>query len=405
MAPDFRDSFLLDPTVTFLNHGSFGACPKPVFEEYQRWQRELERQPVEFIGRRYNGLMRAAREALAEYVGTVADNLVYVPNATVALNIVARSLKLQPSDEILTTDHEYGAIERTWRFVCGQTGARLVTQSIPLPLTTPEAFIAALWAGVTPRTRVICLSHITSPTALIFPVEAVCRRAREAGLLTVVDGAHTVGQLPLALDTLGADVYTSNCHKWLCAPKGSAFLYARPEVQPLIEPLIVSWGYEADAPGPSRFIDEHEYTGTRDIAAYLATPAAIEFTRANEWEQVRAECHALAVEVQHRLAALTGQAPFSGPEAFVQMVAAPLSAATTVALSPVQASLAPAPLPPCDVAVLKSRLYDEYRIEVPVYRWQGRPVIRVSLQAYNSRDDVDKLLDALAALLPTVLSG
>jgi isopenicillin-N epimerase len=380
MAPALRDQFLLDPTVTFLNHGSFGACPRPVFEEYQRWQRELERQPVEFIGRRYNGLMRAAREALAEYVGTAAEDLVYVPNATVALNIVARSLKLQPGDEILTTDHEYGAIARTWRFVCAQTGARLVTQSIPLPLTTTEDFVDALWVGVTSRTRVISLSHLTSPTALIFPVEAVCRRARDAGLFTVIDGAHTVGQLPLDLDALGADVYTSNCHKWLCAPKGSAFLCARPEAQPLIEPLIVSWGYQAETPGPSRFVDEHEYTGTRDIAAYLATPAAIEFTRAHEWDQVRADCHVLAVEAQQRLAALTSEAPFSGPEHFAQMMSMPL--------------------PDCDVTELKVRLYDDYRIEVPVSRWQGRAVIRVSVQAYNTRADVDKLLDALKALLP-----
>jgi isopenicillin-N epimerase len=382
MAPALRDQFLLDPTVTFLNHGSFGACPRPVFEEYQRWQRELERQPVEFIGRRYNGLMRAAREALAENVGAAADNLVYVPNATVALNIVARSLKLQPGDEILTTDHEYGAIERTWRFVCAQTGARLVTQSIPLPLTTPDEFVEALWTGVTPHTRVICLSHITSPTALLFPVEAVCRRAREAGVLTVVDGAHTVGQLPLNLDASGADVYTSNCHKWLCAPKGSAFLYARPEIQPLIEPLIVSWGYEAEVPGPSRFIDEQEYTGTRDIAAYLATPAAIEFMRANDWDHVRAECHALAIEVWQQLTTLTGLSPFSGPEHFAQMVAVPL--------------------PPCDVAVLKSRLYDECHVEVPIYRWQGRPVIRVSVQAYNTHSDMERLMEGLTALLPQV---
>lgn len=377
-----RDSFLLDPTVTFLNHGSFGACPRPVFDEYQRWQRELERQPVEFIGRRFNKLMRAARQALAGYVGTAADNLVYVPNATVALNIAARSLKLQPGDEILTTDHEYGAIERMWRFVCAQSGARLVTQPIPLPLTTPEAFSEALWAGVTPRTRVLCLSHITSPTALIFPVAAVCRRAREAGLLTLVDGAHAVGQLPLDLDSLGADVYTSNCHKWLCAPKGSAFLHARPEIQPLIEPLVVSWGYEAEAPGPSRFIDEQEYTGTRDFAAYLATPAAIEFICVHDWDRVRAECHALAVEAQQRLATLTGLAPFSGPEHSAQMVAAPL--------------------PECDVAQLKARLYDEHRIEVPVYRWQGRPVIRVSVQAYNTRAHIDRLIDALTRLLPSV---
>jgi isopenicillin-N epimerase len=377
-----KAEFLLDPEVIFLNHGSFGACPRPVFEDYQRWQRELERQPVEFLGRRFNGLMRAAREALAGYVGTAADNLVYVPNATVALNIAARSLKLQPGDEVLITDHEYGAIERVWRFVCAQTGARLVTQPIPLPLTSADDFVEALWAGVTPRTRVVCLSHITSPTALIFPVEAVCRRAREAGLLTVVDGAHAVGQLPLALDSLGADVYTSNCHKWLCAPKGSAFLYVRPEIQPLIEPLIVSWGYEAETPGPSRFIDEQEYTGTRDIAAYLATPAAIRFQAERNWPQVRERSHALLRWTRAQLIELTRQAPLcaDSPEWFGQMAAVAL--------------------PQVEVAALKERLYADYRIEAPVYRWKDRCLLRVSVQGYNSPEDVGALARALEHLLP-----
>ncbi|MDW8327581.1 MAG: aminotransferase class V-fold PLP-dependent enzyme [Anaerolineales bacterium] len=377
-----KAEFLLDPDIIFLNHGSFGACPRPVFEEYQRWQRELERQPVEFLGRRFNGLMRAAREALAGYVGTAADNLVYVPNATTALNIVARSLKLQPGDEVLITDHEYGAIVRLWRFVCAQTGARLVIQSIPVPLTSADEFVEALWAGVTPRTRVLCLSHITSPTALIFPVEAVCRRAREAGLLTVVDGAHTAGQLPLALDSLGADVYTGNCHKWLCAPKGSAFLYVRPEFQPLIEPLIVSWGYEAEAPGPSRFIDEQEYTGTRDIAAYLATPAAIRFQAERNWPQVRERCHALLRRARAQLIDLTRQAPLcaDSSEWFGQMAAVAL--------------------PEVDVAELKERLYADYRIEVPVYRWGDRCLLRVSVQGYNSSEDLGALVGALEQLLP-----
>lgn len=377
-----RDEFLLRPEIVFLNHGSFGACPKPVFDEYQRWQLELERQPVEFLGRRFASLMHIAREKLAAYVGTQVDHLVYVPNVTTAINIVARSLNLEPGDEVLTTDHEYGAIERTWRFVCTKRGARYVSQPIPVPVTTPEAVLDALWRGVTPRTRVITLSHITSPTALTLPVEAICRRAREAGLLTIVDGAHTIGQIPLALDELGADIYTSNCHKWLCAPKGSAFLYARPDVQPWLEPLIVSWGWQSETPSPSRFIDEQEYTGTRDIAAYLATPAAIEFLQARRWDQVRTECHALAVEAQARVAALARETVLSSPEWFVQMVSAPL--------------------PPCDLATLKTRLYDEFQVEVPLVRWNGRCLMRISIQGYNTRADIDRLVQGLEALLPAV---
>ena len=221
-APLSRDLFLLNPDIVFLNHGSFGATPRPVFENYQYWQRELEWQPVEFLGRRMADLLRHARTALADYVHTLADNLVYVPNATTGLNIAARSLKLQPGDEILATDHEYGAMDRMWRWMARKTGAIYKRQPVPLPVTTADEFIEQVWAGVTPRTRVLFVSHITSPTALIFPVQALCARARRAGILSIIDGAHAVGQIPLDLEQLGADVYTSNAHNSSFA-KGEVF--------------------------------------------------------------------------------------------------------------------------------------------------------------------------------------
>ena len=381
LPPLTKELFLLDPDVVFLNHGSFGATPRPVFEKYQWWQRELERQPVEFLGRRFTDLMRQAREALAAYVHTDADNLVYVPNATTGLNIVARSLHLNPGDEILTTDHEYGALDRTWRFICRQTGAVYLPQPIPLPVTTAEDFIERVWAGVTPRTRVLFLSHITSPTALTFPIQALCRRARDAGIISVIDGAHTVGQIPLDMEALGADFYSSNLHKWLCCPKGTAFLYARPEMQKMLEPLVVSWGYQAEKPSASRFVDEQEWTGTRDIAAYLTTPEAIQFYQVHRWEDVRLQCHALVQQARERITALTQLPPLSPDSAswYMQMV--------TLAL------------PPCDAAQLKARLYDEFHIEAPVIQWQNKPYLRVSIQAYNTQGDVDRLLQALEKLL------
>lgn len=207
--------FMLPREISFLNHGSFGARPRPVFEEYQRWQRELEAQPVEFLGRRYDALLAEAREPLAEYVGTRRDNLVWVPNTTQGINIIARSLDLKPGAEVLGTNHEYGAVERTWRYICGLRGATYRIQTIPTPVMTPEAMVEALWQGVTERTLVIVVSHITSPTALIFPVAEIARRAREAGILTVIDGAHAPGQVDLNLEEIGADFYTGNCHKWL----------------------------------------------------------------------------------------------------------------------------------------------------------------------------------------------
>jgi isopenicillin-N epimerase len=377
-----KEYFLLDPEVVFLNHGSFGATPKPVFEEYQRWQRELERQPVEFLGRRHNDLMKTARDALAAYLGTAAENVIYSQNVTIALNIVARSLKLGPGDEVLSTDHEYGALDRTWRFLSKERGFAYINQPIPVPLTTPANFLEAFWRGVTTRTRVIFLSHITSPTALVFPVEAIVRRAREAGILTIVDGAHAPGQIPLALDALGADFYGGNLHKWLCAPKGAGFLYARPEVQHLLKPLVVSWGYEAETPSGSNFVDYHEWWGTRDLSAFLAVPAAIEFQRQFHWDEVRAACHDLAVESQQRLRDLTGLDPLHSDDGdwFCQMFTAPLPA-------------------DADILTLKARLYDEYRVEVPLIAWKEHKLIRVSIQAYNSRRDVDSLLHALKSCL------
>ncbi len=379
-APLPKDLFLLDPDVVFLNHGSFGATPRPVFEKYLEWQRELERQPVEFLGVRLSGLLREARAQLATYVHTARDNLVFVSNATTGCNIVARSLALQPGDEILTTDHEYGAMDRMWRFMSNKTGAVYKRQPIPLPVTTPADFVEAVWSGVTPRTRVLFLSHITSPTALTFPVRELCRRTRAAGILSLVDGAHALGQLPLDLDALGADFYTSNAHKWLCAPKGAAFLYARPEVQSLVEPLVVSWGYQADPPGASRFIDEQEWTGTRDPSAWLAVPEAIRFVEGHAWDSVRAGCHALARYARERITALTGLPPIS-PDSmdwYVQMVTLPL--------------------PPCDPVQFKRRLLDEFHIEIPLIVWQERPFIRVSVQAYNTLEDIDRLVDALQVL-------
>jgi isopenicillin-N epimerase len=376
--------FLVRPDIIFLNHGSFGACPRPVFDAYQAWQRELERQPVEFLGRRFDDLLRAARKALAAYVNCDADDLVYVPNATTGLNIVARSLPLRAGDEIVTTDHEYGALERTWTFVCEKTGAVYKPVPIPVPLTTSADFVERVWAAVTPRTRVLFLSHLASPTALIFPIQALVRRARDAGILSVIDGAHAPGQIPLDLSALDADFYSGNCHKWMLAPKGSAFLYARRAVQNLIEPLVVSWGWRPEKPARSKFTQEQEWQGTRDIAAYLAVPAAIDFMNAHNWDAVRADCHALARYARETISHLTGLSPLS-PETdewFSQMLSLPL--------------------PSRNPDLLKQRLYDEYKIEVPILTWQNRHLIRVSIQAYNTRAHVDALTAALHELLPSV---
>ncbi len=380
-----RNSFLLQPGVVFLNHGSFGACPRPVFDAYQAWQLELERQPVEFLGRRAATLLREARDALGAFVGADAGDLVYVPNATTGLNIVARSLPLEPGDEVLGTDHEYGALDRAWRFVCAKRDARYIRQPVPLPVKSAQQVVQAVWSGVTGRTRVLFLSHITSPTAIILPVAELVRCARDAGIITVIDGAHAPGQIPLDLATLGADFYSGNAHKWLSSPKGSAFLYARREMQCILEPLVVSWGWEPEKPVSSRFVAANEYQGTRDIAAYLAVPAAIRFMAEHDWPRVQRACHELVRYARERITALTGLDPITpdDPVWFAQMAAFPL--------------------PPCDADVLQRRLYDEFRVEIPIVTWNKRQFVRISVQGYNTRADVDAFVQALAELLPQVI--
>lgn len=377
---NLRKHFLLDPSVTFLNHGSFGATPKPVFYEYQYWQRELETQPVEFLGRRFTSLMAQSRAALGEYLGTHADNLVYTQNVTVSLNIVARSLALSAGDEVLTSDHEYGALDRTWRFLSKEHGFTYINQ--PVSLESKQAFIDSFWSAVTPQTRVIFLSHITSPTALIFPIEEIIKRARAAGIITIIDGAHVPGQLALHLDSLGADFYGGNLHKWLCAPKGAGFLFARPEMQHLLKPLVTSWGYESETPSRSTFVDHHEWWGTRDVSAFLSVPAAIKFQAKHKWDEVRAACHELAQDAQTRICDLTGLAPLHAQSDnwFAQMTCAPLPADT-------------------DIVALKARLYDEYKVEIPLVKWNSHKLIRVSIQGYNTKKDVDRLLLVLSKLL------
>lgn len=386
-----RDQFLLAPNVIFLNHGSFGACPLPVFEIYQGWQRELEAQPVEFLGRRSDSLLDEAREVLGEYLVCHPDDLVYIPNASVGMNMVARSIPLKSGDEILATDHEYGAVDLLWTFICEKTGATYIRQPMPLPMTTPEAFIEQFWSAVTPRTKVISISHITSPTALIFPIAEIIKRAREAGIYTVIDGAHAPSQLPLNLTELDPDFYTGNCHKWLCAPKGAGFLYVRRDLHEMLDPLVVSWGYQPRSgqsvggglvlsSATTRLVQHNQYQATRDISAYLSVPAAIDFQRQNNWDDVRARCHQLAVQTRARVAEIT-ELPIIAPENWLgQMFTAPLP--ETI-----------------DVNVFKFRLYDQFNIEAPMVVWNGKPYIRISFQAYNTQSDADALIDALKIML------
>ena len=393
-----REQFLLEPGLVFLNHGSFGACPKDVFANYQHWQLELERNPVAFLGRRSAALLAQARARLAASLGAAPADLVFVPNATTGVNTVAQSLRLQPGDEVLATDHEYGACDATWQRVCALAGAVYRRVEIPLPFDA-TTFVDHVMAAVTPRTRVVFASHITSTTALIFPIAALCQAARSRGLTTLVDGAHAPGQVDLDLDALGADFYTGNCHKWLCAPKGAAFLHVRPERQAELHAGVISWGYVAEAlasgsasgsasaaTGGHTGLDAYvghtvlerrlQWQGTRDIAAYLAVPAALDFLARHDWPRHRARSRERALALMHRVGARNGLAPIGHDNDFGQMV--------------------PIPVRCPDPEALRAQLYDQHRIEVPVTQHAGQTFVRVSVQAYTQDAELQLLEAALA---------
>lgn len=370
-----RDDYLIRDDVVFFNHGSFGACPKVVFQKYQEWQLELERQPIEFLGRRREGLLREATESIAEFLNASADELIFVTNATLGINVVAKSLKLNAGDQILTTDHEYGAVDKTMKFVADKTGAEIVRSHVELPYTTDEAFVEGFFEKATDRTKVIYISHITSPSALIFPVEAICQRARELGIFTIIDGAHVPGQIPLDLTAVGADAYSGNFHKWLSAPKGSAFLHVRSEHHAMIDPLVISHGWYEGA----SFVEQNEWQGTRDIAPFLTVPTAIQFQKDHDWTTVRKNCHELAVSLQMRLCDEYGLDPISQNQ-FSQMVTIPMPAG--------------------DAREISAQLYEQFKIELPGTVVEDRPHIRVSFQAYNTAEEAQFLIESLRKVLP-----
>ena len=373
-----RGEFQLDPGLVFLNHGSFGAVPMEVERAATALRAAMERNPVEWLGRRSDELLSAARRRLGAFLGAPPDDVVFFPNPTTAVNMVVHSLRLEEGDEVLTTDHEYGACMRTWRKWCEETGAVLVEAPVAVPITDENAVVEQLWSRVTERTRVLFISHLTSATAVVLPVAALCARARQQGILTIIDGAHVPAHLDLDLEALGADVYTGALHKWLCAPKGSSFLYAAPHVQDWLQPLVVSWGWESDAPSGSAFIDHHQWQGTRDLTPFLAIDAALQFAESFDWAAMRAEKHQMAVRARNGIDALMSAAPMcpGTPEWLGQMAVGQL---------------------PSDVDTerLMGSLLERHRIEVRCHRWGRLALMRISCAAYTTDDEIDLLLRVL----------
>lgn len=374
-----KSQFLLNPEITYLNHGSFGACPKPIFEDYQKWQLALEQQPTQFITKDLPGHLKTSKTALANYINCEVDDFFFVPNPTFAINVIMRSLELRPGDEILASNHEYGAMDRTWHFYCKKAGAKYIRQEVSLPVVSKAQMIEDFWKGYSANTKVIFLNQISSATALIFPVKEICEKAQQLGLIVIVDGAHVPGHIALDLQDIQADFYTGTVHKWMLAPKGCSFLWVKKEFQERLEPLVVSWGYESEFP-KNQFLDWHEFNGTKDMSAFLTVPAAVKFLTENDWWAKSGQCKKMIRDNYQRFCDLLGTNPICPiTEEFLgQMCSIPANTAKPMEL--------------------KELLIGKYNIEIPVMKINGKIYIRISLNAYNSQADLDKLYTSLAEI-------
>ena len=313
----------LDPRVVFLNHGSFGACPRAVLDHQSALRAELEAEPVRFLSRELDDRLDVARAALAAFLGADADDLAFVTNATSGVNAVLRSRAWSAGDELLTTDHVYRACRNALDYVATHSGARVVVAPLPFPLGSPDEVVDAVLAKVTPRTRLALLDHVTSPTGLVLPIERLIAELSRRGVEVLVDGAHAPGMVPLDLNALGATYYSGNCHKWLCAPKGSAFLWTRHDRQPEVRPLTISHGASATYPGRSRFRMEFDWTGTSDPTAWLTVPKAIEYVGSllpGGWPAVMAHNRTLALQARRLVSETIGTKP-PCPESMVGSLA------------------------------------------------------------------------------------
>ena len=372
----------LDSRVVFLNHGSFGACPKAVLDYQRMLREELEREPVRFLSRELPARLDAARAALGAFVGADPDDLAFVTNATTGVNTVLRSLALTPGDEILVTDHAYNACRNAVNAVAVAQGARVVVAQVPFPLDGEDSVVNAVLAAATPRTRLALLDHVTSPTAIVFPIARLVAALAERGIETLVDGAHAPGMLPLDVRTIGAAYYTGNCHKWMCAPKGAGFLYVRRDRQATVRPLVISHGANSPRADRSRFRLEFDWTGTHDPTPYLAVGEAIRVVGSawpGGWPAVMKQNHALALVARRRLCDALGRT-------------APCPDVMIGSLAAVQL--------PDGTDDLQKHLFDRFAIEVPVIAWPAAPKrwVRVSAHIYNHEQDYDRLAEALGPL-------
>ncbi len=375
MNPQLKSLFMLDPKITYLNHGSFGACPRPIFEELINWQKQLEYEPVKHLAYDIYDHLEESRDALSKYVNCNKDDIIFTPNPSTALNTVIKSLDLKKDDEILTTNHEYGALDKTWNFICKKTGAKYIKTKISLPLLSNKKFIKKIESNISKKTKIIFISHVTSSTALIFPVKQISELAKKHNIFCIIDGAHAPAYLDLDIDKIDCDVYVGACHKWMCSPKGVSFLYVKKEYQNIIDPLVVSWGYESEFPGKSKFLDYHQWQGTRDMSAYLTIPTTIDFLKKYNWNKITSECREINLWARDEINQMLNKKALCKTKFLGQMSSIYIKKEATI-----------------DYHIY---FYKKYKIQIPFILWNNISFIRISIQAYNTKEDIYKLLDAL----------
>ena len=374
-----KEKFLLEEGITYLNHGSFGACPKIIFENYQNWQIRLEEQPVQFFTEEVYYALKKSRVSLAEFLGCQQDELLFFQNPTTAVSNIIYNLDLEPNDEVLMTDHEYGALVRAWNAWGDKEKVNIKYAKITIPLESKDQFVEDFCNKITSKTKVVFLSHITSPTGLIFPIKDIIEFAKKRKIITIVDGAHVPGHIDLDIHKLGCDFYTGALHKWMCGPKGTSFLFVKKEHQKWMKPVIYSWGKSGDDPEKSEFLQDFQWQGTRDMSAFLTVPKIIDFF-SNNLKYYQDHSRQLIKNSQKQFQSIFQTDPISIGDMFLgQMISYPLPNKTN--------------------KNLKRILWENYKIEIPIFEWENMKFIRLSIYAYNDQKDLDSLMNALRSII------
>ena len=383
-----KSKFLLDSEITFLNHGSYGACPKPVFKVYQQYQKDLETHPVKFMQEDVYSLLEQSRESLSQYINCDKDDIIYVSNPTHAVGTIIQNISINPGDEILSTNLEYGSCDRMWTYDSENKGYKYIQADITLPIEDKETFLNEFWSFANEQTKYIFISQITSSTGMILPASEIVIEAKKRGIKTIIDGAHVPAHIALDIKELDPDYFTGALHKWLCCPKGISFLYVKKEHQEGIQPMVKSWGWgeeydkfksSTQLHSPSRFINVFQWQGTMDMSAFFTVPDAIKFQKEHDWDSVRSRCFKMIVEARNRIAEIT-KLPKICPDSWLGHMATIL-------------------FPIDDTIAFKKSLYNDYQIEMPVMSHKEHTAFRISIQGYNSEDDIDHLVNSLEELV------